>query len=352
MVLNEITSWNLWLMPWSAPEVFQRPHDQASKLCQVNASGNKDTFRVVCVQEAWSFRTGLATPMLYFMSYYIPRIPRWFYRKHAFGLLDALGFIFLALIVIQGTTIAFVLTWFGINTNLFTWDPRDILYKKLSKIGFKHCIYANSFDKWWRMFDSGCAIYSTKPPSKTGYIPYVNTGSFNEEALARKGIQYAYFSEERVLIMNTHAKCDSHVMGSAVGRTDVASEIVEIAKQILRKFQNVYDEVYLCGDFNMTRTSESISRLAEAFPGSFEISKSAGNCSTYWRDKEVEAAIDMIWCLKPSSKKKKKKWNAKYIREHRRRGSLTPPESTSPLWGYLWMRSQDSDHLLLKCCRV
>ena len=169
--------------------------------------------------------------MLYFISYYIPRIPRWFYRKHAFGFLDALGFIFLAIVVIQGTTIALLSTLLGLKTDIFTWDPRDILYKKLSKVGFKHRVYANSFDKWWRMFDSGCAIYSTKPPSQQGFIPYENSGSFNEEALARKGIQFAYFSEDRVLIMNTHAKCDSHVMGSAAGRTDVASEMTKIVKK-------------------------------------------------------------------------------------------------------------------------
>ena len=348
MKLKEITSWNLWLMPWSAPEIFQRPHDQALKLSTLNASGTKkDTLRIVAVQEAWAFRTGLATPMLYFMSYYIPRIPRWFYRKHAFGFLDALGFIFLAIVIIQGTTIALVLTFLGIKTDIFTWDPRDILYKKLSKIGFKHRVYANSFDKWWRMFDSGCAIFSTKPPSQQGFIPYENSGSFNEEALARKGIQFAYFSEDRVLIMNTHAKCDSHVMGSAAGRTDVASEMTKIVKKILSQYDSSSDEVYLCGDFNMTRTSESISRLSKAFPGSFEISKSAGSCSTYWRDREVEAAIDMVWCLKCAAKKSE--WNANYVRERRRRGSLSPPENCSPLWGYLWMRSQDSDHLLLKC---
>lgn len=349
--LKEIVSWNLWLMPWSAPEVFQRPHDQALKLSQICGTSDSKNLRVVCVQEAWSFRTGVMIPLLHILSS-LPRIPQRFYRKHAFGLLDALGFAFMVAIVIQGTAIAWILSLFGMSGKMFIWDPRNILYKQLKQIGYQHRVYANTFDAWWRMFDSGCAIYSTKAPSRVGFVPYVNTGSFNEEALATKGIQYAYFPEERVLIMNTHAKCDCHVMGSSTGRSDVASEIIGMVKQIMNKFDDkMIDEAYICGDFNMTRTSRSISRLSKAFPGSYEISKTAGSCSTYWRDREEEAAIDMVWCLKSTAAAASVRgnWTSDYVRERRRRGSLSPPEDCGVLWGYLWMRSQDSDHLLLRC---
>eukprot|EP00939_MAST-03C_sp_MAST-3C-sp1_P005055 g5055.t1 len=155
---------------------------------------------------------------------------------------------------------------------------------------------ANSFERCYRMFDNGLAMFASRRPMHTGYLRFHDDKDMSEEALANKGMQYALFMERDrpewggTLVINLHAKCPTKAIGRDATRASDASRfgdemtgmirhIVDAACQTsdIRADKSKID-VYIVGDFNMPRESPQLKSVMRYF-GALEISSGAGPTS-------------------------------------------------------------------------
>ena len=260
-----VSSFNIWGIPFASHAFLSRPGKLGDVTAAAVLASAADQERIVlCFQEAWSFKTGLAAPCVS-VARCLERMMPWCCTaryKQTFNPRNVGS----EVIRINGCC-TLVATIFGLLTGLcFPCAAlRDDLTKEqivgtLTRWGLPHAVGTNgtsgTTNKYGTVLDSGLLIVTNVKPTASGFVPYESVGV---EGAAHKGFLWVLLPPASStgnglegggdLVVTTHQHADQP------NHPDPASIRVEQRAQLIRevaRLRKLYRPrlLVICGDFN------------------------------------------------------------------------------------------------------
>ena len=245
-----LASFNVWGMPFGSTDVLSRPGRCGMEAADALALAAGCSNTVLCFQEAWAFRCGLAWPLLALAR----AAERWAPRSGPSSLdggralLSQIGqmnrpLTLLALVVATLLSLVF-------PGRLLRWDgTRDEILRGLAARGllFAAGAHGSAGMPWCKLMDSGLLIVSSARPAAQGFVAYVATGGLASEGMVTKGFLWALYGSERQpggqLVVTTHV----HATYAAV-RLEQCRQLLQAVESLCA--QHEPSMTLLCGDFN------------------------------------------------------------------------------------------------------
>jgi hypothetical protein len=235
-------------MPFGSTNVLTRPQACASDAADTLGAIDGSVNAVICFQEAWSFRCGLAWPIIQLAMSLEQRAGRQGPRAmdEAKGLLEQIWELnqhFTLFALVCGLISALFLP-----VRYLRWDGTKAgILRRLAASGL--CYHVGSGGgagaPWFRLMDSGLLMVSTRPAGRHGFVPFAARGS---EGMATKGMLWALFpatdgGEGGHLVVTTHL----HATDAGI-RVAQCAQLLEEVKRLCAELHPAL--VLLCGDFN------------------------------------------------------------------------------------------------------
>ena len=231
-----VSTWNTWGVPYASHLIFHRAckwrqfHDrELQKLLRDTTGGggaSEKDLLICCFQEVWSFHKG---PLMDYTASLDPNRVTPFWEKMVLSL--------------------------GILCRFFSccriWDAPAKLFRGSElepRIDYAAVVGDRGMSLACDVLaDSGLCILSTREPAEKGFKAYRSRPSgFHEERLANKGVLWAFWDDEGVLVLNTHLTTRRNVKQRQL------DELKEVLVTLRQKFLQTSElSIYLCGDFNL-----------------------------------------------------------------------------------------------------
>lgn len=228
-----ISTWNVWGIPVVSPQTLSRCQRVAGFL-ETHMCAQKfvdsNQLVVACFQEAWNWRTGLASFLL-----------------RGVAPIDKLGG-FLARGLSQSVQVVCIFLGLLLPRVLrLQWDDyKHHLVTTSKKIGLPYAYGVDGVTTSSCTFlDSGLLITSNVKASSYGFTAYKSRD--NIDAFANKGMMWAHFKQLDTVVINTHLQCPAG--------TAKRNQVTELATFITTWKTRGVKNIIVTGDFNFSATA-------------------------------------------------------------------------------------------------
>lgn len=248
---------NIKSIPWFS-ENSNIKHSTWKKMIDENITSSNlsdDDLTVVCLQEAYGYRTGMLGWIFTFISSYIPKCIQNIYTLKKNKIYCTPLDIIITSVVLLNRIIPII--------NYGIWDNKLKIFnhnKKKSVLKYinKNNSVTNIFD--YRslfcldpIFDSGCCIMSNKKPLYTGFEKLDLYCKENlHDRLCNKGIVWSYYkSDNKGILIMTYNLSENTGDLSKLLELDQILTLQENLESILLEKEETNIESYIIGDFKV-----------------------------------------------------------------------------------------------------
>lgn len=249
--LKNICSWNLDGMPFKNNVFNKIPKWNSFINSQISSFTDEDEdLNIFCVQGLYGYKTGFLGKLFNILNYklssytntiFIQSIFKIFFKTDSSDL-ELLSFL-----------ISLVSRMIPIN-NISTFDTKDLIqsfkYKNKNQ-SYESLFNLNSLFLLEPIFDSGCAIYSNKRPTLSGFEKW----DTSQHEYTNKGMVWCYFESysckqnQGITIINL----DFNINNTDNQDIDNLKQIIKLKNKLEDAFGKELDsyETYIVGNFNI-----------------------------------------------------------------------------------------------------
>ena len=263
--IQTICTWNVWGIPFASPRLFNRQNQWRRFIDEQIDVKDDNSFRVVCVQEAWRWRSGPLSCIFDILGQY-GESKSWF--------ICIVHFLVQFLVQLLSVTLGLLIS------SKVTYDAKNGLLRpsdNSKKNSMVHAVGINeTSDRSLTLLDSGLMILSNRPPTISGFEPYetrehskstvtkrrsflglIGRLALLFERLATKGILWSYYEDSAnssgSLVITTHMVAGPRTSEVLSIKADACDQLCELVLALRRRFESRTSEfeIFVCGDFNL-----------------------------------------------------------------------------------------------------
>ncbi len=241
--VKNITSWNLDFIPKSTNNISIKLNNSKKMIQNISEYDNKDEYLYIyCVQKVYGYRVGIIGYAMHLSSFYLSKLFNPTFLKYVinntflnkiFGKINCNDFEAISYAVGSINSMIPLL-------NIGVWDIKPYLKDNLYCFINKNKsipIWYNIFDQ---KFDSGCAIYSNKESTETGFERWILNKNSN------KGITWSFFDyDTKILVVSVELNDNLNDMFYM----NCITQLINFCKS--KETQYNLKNIFISGDFKM-----------------------------------------------------------------------------------------------------